>query len=186
MYAKYHTEAIVLGSTPRGEQDKTVTLYTRDFGLVRARASAIRSERSKMRYALQNYSIARISLVRGTSGWRAAGAQQLHDALKSENVRSFARIASLVERLVTGEEKNERLYVILADTHDALRRVQSASVELLAVARVLYTLGYLSSESLGSALFLATAYSEQELEVAEKEKKALLASVNRALSETHL
>jgi recombinational DNA repair protein (RecF pathway) len=50
MYQKYHTEAIVLGSIERGEADRTIALMTRDFGLVRARASAVRSETSKMRY----------------------------------------------------------------------------------------------------------------------------------------
>src|SRR5665213_2708544 len=70
MYQKYHTEALVLGSRESGEADKVFALFTRDFGLVRARASSVRSESSKMRYALQKYSRASISLVRGKRGWR--------------------------------------------------------------------------------------------------------------------
>ena len=53
MYQKYHTEALVLGSREQGEADKVFALYTKDFGLVRARASAVRREYSRMRYGLQ-------------------------------------------------------------------------------------------------------------------------------------
>jgi recombinational DNA repair protein (RecF pathway) len=73
-YEKYTTEAMVLTQVPRGEHDKVYALYTRDFGLVYARASAVRAEKSKMRYALQSHAHARVSLVRGSRGWRAAGA----------------------------------------------------------------------------------------------------------------
>ncbi|KKW47559.1 MAG: repair protein RecO protein, partial [Candidatus Kaiserbacteria bacterium GW2011_GWA2_58_9] len=74
MYQKYHTEALVLGNRERGENDRVFTLYTEEFGLVRARASAVRTEASRMRYALQNYSRARVALVRGKRGWRIGGA----------------------------------------------------------------------------------------------------------------
>src|SRR3989344_5353808 len=78
MYQKYHTEAIVLGNPERGESDRVFTLYTEEFGLVRARASAVRSEKSRMRYALQNYSRAHVALVRGKHGWRIGGAVYTH------------------------------------------------------------------------------------------------------------
>ena len=54
MYEKYQTEALVLGNREMGEADRVIALFTRDFGLVRARASSIRTERSKMRYAIQD------------------------------------------------------------------------------------------------------------------------------------
>ena len=75
MYQKYNTEALVLGSRETGESDRVYALFTKDFGLVRARASSVRSEKSLMRYALQNYSRANVSLVRG-GGWRAAGRRE--------------------------------------------------------------------------------------------------------------
>ena len=49
MYQKYQTEAIVLANREMGENDRVLALYTKDFGLVKARASAIRSEKSKAR-----------------------------------------------------------------------------------------------------------------------------------------
>src|SRR3989344_3992259 len=100
MYQKYHTEALVLGSREQGESDRVFSLYTRDFGLVRARASAVRSERSRMRYALQHYAHARVSLVRGKRGWRIAGTSVVRIATGDQKeVATFARIAELVKRL---------------------------------------------------------------------------------------
>src|SRR3989344_5345502 len=56
MYEKYQTEALVLGNREMGEADRMIVLFSRDFGLVRARAPAIRTERYKMRYALASLS----------------------------------------------------------------------------------------------------------------------------------
>lgn len=191
MYQKYQTEAIVLRSYERGEADRVFALYTKEFGFVWARCSAVRREGSKMRYALQNYARANVSLVRGNKGWRAAGASALAqiDALNVNGAKTFARIASLVERLVIGEEKNEYLFAALAEAQDALirePREAHATIELLCVARVLYALGYVSAEALGTALFSHTAYALPELTEAEAARAKLLSSVNKALSETHL
>ena len=80
MYQKYQTEALILGSREQGENDRLYTLFTREFGLVQARASAVRKETSRMRYALQNYARANAALVKGKRGWRMAGASSLAGA----------------------------------------------------------------------------------------------------------
>ncbi len=190
MYQKYHTEAIVLGSWTAGEADRAVALFTRDFGLVRARASAVRKEHSKMRYALQNYSHASISLIKGKRGWRVAGATALRVAQGDQHALStFARISELVMRLVHGEEKNEYLFAVVAEAHTALMRehIQAfATIEIVCVARVLYALGYISAEALETALFTHTAYTGEHLLEAETMRDKLLASINSAIAETQL
>lgn len=191
MYQKYQTEAIVLRSYERGEADRVFALYTKEFGLVWARASAVRRESSRQRYALQNYALANVSLVRGATGWRATGAaaRTYIESANTSGLATFARAASLVERLVGGEERNEYLFATLAEAHAALAREPKeahAAIELLCVARVLYSLGYVSAEALGTALFTHTAYSLPELTEAEAARTKLLSSVNKALSEAHL
>lgn len=196
MYAKYQTDALVLGSRNVGESDKLLTLYTCDFGLVRARASALRSEKSKMRYALQNFSRSQTALVRGLRGWRVAGALPRGSVREMgfDAMRSFARIAHLMTRL-TGEEKNEYLFETLAEARRALARAESGAlpmIELMCVARILYALGYISKEALELtaprelALFTHTTYTGEFLKDAEALREKLLGSVNRAIAETHL
>ena len=194
MYQKYHTDALVLSSRELGEADKNYALYTRDFGLVRARASAVRREKSRMRYALQNYSQANVSLVRGKRGWRVAGARPCQGVALTTGPRAvsaFARISELVLRLVQGEEKNEYLFAALSDAHRALFKENSQgalvpTIEIVCVARVLFALGYISAEALETALFSHTDYSIEHLREAVTHKDKLLASINKAISETHL
>ncbi len=190
MYQKYHTEAIVLGSTERGEADRTIALMTHDFGLVRARASAVRSEHSKMRYASQNYSRSVVSLVKGKRGWRLAGASARTLPTGSvAGVSAFVRIAELTLRLVAGEEKNEYLFDVLAESHRVLMdtRVEAVpTIEIVSVARVLYALGYISAEALQTTLFTHTQYGSEDMQEAEVLKETMLKSINRAIAETHL
>lgn len=189
MYQKYNTEAIVLGSREQGESDRVFALYTRDFGLVRARASAVRKETSRMRYALQSYSYSQVSLVRGKRGWRVGGATAGDKNIEGKNLPTFARIASLVLRLVAGEGQNEYVFATLSEAHDTLSKNPDearATIELVCVARILYGLGYLSEEALSTTLFAHTSYALEHVQEADALREKLLASVNRAINETHL
>ena len=190
MYQKYQTDALVIGSRESGENDRAFALYTRDFGLVRARASAVRKEKSRMRYALQNCARANVALVKGKRGWRIAGAASVRAASADlRGVAAFARISELVVRLVHGEEKNEYLFAALAETHDALMQEKCDAfgmIEIVCVARILYALGYISTEALKTALFTHTAYTGESLLEAETMKDKLLSTINRAIAETQL
>ena len=158
MYRIYHTEAFVLGSRPKGEDSKILILYTRELGLIYAHAQGIRKISSKLRFTLQDFSHARVDLVRGKEVWRVTTASPLvsHKTVCHSPIaeRIVARITSLVMRLVTGEESNEevfsammRAYDLLAVPHDA---AQYRVIELLSVARILVALGYLSRTTLGT------------------------------------
>lgn len=190
MYQKYQTEVLVLGSRESGENDRLYSLYTEDFGLVRARASAVRTEGSRMRYALQNYARANAALVRGKRGWRLAGASSIATAHgDTRGVTAFARIAELTIRLVHGEEKNGYLFAALAEAHSALMVEKCdafGTIEIVCVARILYALGYISTEALQTALFTHTAYTGESLLEAETLKDKLLSSINKAIAETQL
>lgn len=190
MYQKYHTDALVLGSRESGEADKVITLYTKDFGLVRARASAVRTEISRMRYALQNYTRSSVSLVRGKHGWRVVGGIAKKSSTgEYSSLAAFARIAELTKRLVTGEEENPYLFAALSEAHAALMQhpcPARATIEIVCVARMLYSLGYISADAQAAAIFTHTAYGAEDLEEAERAKKKLLSHINRAIAETQL
>lgn len=190
MYEKYTTDAIIIAAYEHGEHDKVFALYTRDFGLVRARASAVRKIESRMRSALALFSHASVSLVRGARGWRVAGARgESSEKLSSEGAHAYARIVQLVLRLVRGEETNPYLFDVLCGARSACVEkdgTRIAAAELLCVARVLYALGYLSPSALASALFVHAQYGEQDLSVVERVREDMLTSVNGAIAESQL
>ncbi|NBV76951.1 hypothetical protein EBR66_02230 [bacterium] len=189
MYHKYNTEALVLGSREYGESDRVFALFTKDFGLVRARAGAVRAESSKMRYALQSGSHITVSLVKGKRGWRAVGAVSLCKSLSPHSVTTFMRTARLVLRLVLGEEQNQYLFDTLLSERQVLvtaTKEECSVIELLSVARVLYSLGYLSPGALNTALFANTSFAEDDMESARVQRELFLSHINTALSESHL
>jgi len=189
-YEKYTTDALVLSAYDRGEHDKVFTLYTRDFGLVYARASAVRKLESRMRSALSLLTPTTVSLVRGARGWRVTGAQaQIFTVLSPEGAHTFARISKLTRRLVRGEEQHRYLFEVLSGARSACASMEGVSlstVELLCVSRVLYALGYLSPSALTSALFMHAQYTDDTLKIIEQTQGDVLVSINSAIAESQL
>ena len=184
MHHIHHTEAIVLGSRPKGEDSKILILYTRELGLIYAHAQGIRKLSSKLRFTLQDFSRANVDLVRGKEIWRVTTAspiasyQEISHSEKSGKI--IARTASLVMRLVKGEEANEEVFRALTRAYDLLslksEKLDYKVIELLSVARILIALGYLSRDTeQGEPLFTDVAYQHR-----------LIRDINQALAESQL
>jgi recombinational DNA repair protein (RecF pathway) len=160
-YSVYSTRGFILGSAPSGEASKVYSIYTEDFGLVRARAQNVRSLSSKLRYNLDDFALCAVALVRGKEFWRLTGAEK--EALDPSKAPARARVLNLLKRLVQGEEPNPELFAALK----GLARAALSETDALAAA--LGALGYLDlSEAEGKT---------------EREKVAL---INKALRETQL
>ncbi len=189
MYRKYAAEALVLGWRSEGEANKMYALMTKEFGLVWVRALAVRTEKSKMRYALQTGGHARVSLIRGKRGWRAGGAVPENDLLEGDAARAFARAASLALRLIHGEERNEYLFETLRAARTTLlaaSREAVPGIELLVVARMLHALGYLPGWSENNQALFEEEVSVGLGEHASTVREELIRSINTALASTHL
>lgn len=193
-YQTYTTDALVVGSRDRLTADRVITLFTRDAGLVHARAISVRKEQSKLRYGLQDFSFARVSLVRGKAGWRVIGAERacnLYFQADERNARAaILRVVRILRRLVQGEETNVPFYDILAEGLAVLASCEGGDVlraERILTLRLLHALGYVAPrvgyrESL-SAPSLASALSVRNEEAsAETMQKA----IDDALVVSHL
>jgi len=148
MRHKYETQGIVLARTPLGEANALVTLITPSLGLVRARAQGLRKPSAKLASSLTTLAESDLVLVRGKDGWRVAGAVLAENwfvRLQRHDPRArAARVSGLLLRLVAGEAHDSALYPIVNGFLDALATVPEdvhEAVELLAVLRILATLG---------------------------------------------
>lgn len=126
-YHLYHTHGFVLGSAPRGEGNRSFTLFTRELGLITATAQSVREERSKLRYGLAELSLSDITLVRGKDSWRLTSALCIENLYATfhhtpETVKLFGRIFRLLRRLVAGEEQNEQLFKAIEEAVEFLKR----------------------------------------------------------------
>jgi recombinational DNA repair protein (RecF pathway) len=160
-YAVYTTTGWVLSSAPSGEASRIYSIYTEDFGLIHAKAQGVRLLASKLRYNVEDYSLAVFSFVRGKEIWRLTGAEKLAVPEKQSMLR--ARVLNLVRRLVQGEERNETLFAALS----CLREESVSEISIL--SRVLSALGYLDLSSLSG-----------------KSDRESIALINKALKETQL
>lgn len=155
MHHIHHTKAFVLKNTPNKEADSIITLYTKDFGLIRAVAAGIRLEKSKLRYSLQNYSLSEVYLVNGKSDfWRITNATLIKNYFSELNSESnlsqktLIKTFNLILKVITGEERDLEMFEILNSGLEfiELQKEDEDSMELieiLLVLRMINKLGYI-------------------------------------------
>jgi DNA repair protein RecO len=150
-YSTYTTDAIIISMRDRMGSDRMVRLLTEELGMLDARASSVREEKSKMRYALQPFSIARVTLVRGKREWRLTGAECDTNVYFKAHTRSargaLLKLAKLIERLVVGEEPNGVLYRTAHDGFVHLAEDGSDGAFLVVAFRLLVALGYIAPDA---------------------------------------
>lgn len=196
MHHIYHTEGFILGSSASGEANRSFRIFTKELGLIKASAQGVRYLKSKLRYSLHDYSFAELSLVRGKEFWRVTGAikrQNVYEALRNDQevLAVFARVFSLLDRLLSGEEQNLGLFDYLREAvrfalSKKLPKPLVRNFEYILVLRILFSLGYLGT-SPDSATFVESPYWSDELLTEMNPVMArILEAINRSIKETQL
>jgi DNA repair protein RecO len=191
----YTTPAVVLESFPGREADRRYTLFTREFGIIRATATGVRQSTSKLRYALQEFSVLDVSLVRGREWWRITNASAGENLFWRERknqavVEAVARIFRLLIRLVPGEEKNELLYDEISRALDFLSKHELsgedvAAFEQVMVLRVLRDLGYVGEDAKLTEFFKSDLHTKL-LKSAQTHRRQILTAINYSLQQSQL
>ncbi len=153
-YEKYSTDAIICGSFDRHTSDKAYLLFTREAGMVRATATSVRTEKSKQRFSLQDFSLARVSLVSGKAGWKITGTEPIGNPFMNSKDRAVRTLVHAVvralKRFVSGEEPQPELF---ADVWEVLSAVDSLPnqaaeqigfLQLMTEVRMAHKLGYIA------------------------------------------
>jgi len=157
-YYTYTTEAIVCGTRDRNTTDRSYLLFTRDGGMLYAEARGARREGSKQRYALQDFTRVRISLVRGKAGWRVGSVEALENYYTTAADRaargSVVALVKLLRRFARGEEPARHLYEYAQRALCVLcSEVPNRSlVERFVQVHILAQLGYVAGGSLPDSL----------------------------------
>lgn len=192
-YHIYQTRGFVIRGANMGEADRTIFIFTEHLGLLAVNARAARKVSSKLRHSLQNYSFARVALVRGKNVWWLTDAEELASFSATQDMAKLKLIAgvfSLVSRFVHGEGENKMLFWGLEDIFSFLQREELSdkemlSTETIAVCRILSALGYVGeSETLAS--FLNFPISRPILSNFLSHRMEASQEINRALRESQL
>ncbi len=194
MHHIYHTEGIILDSKNMGEANRYITIYTKELGMVRAMVQGIRHGRSRLRYALADFSYAKIDLVRGRDVWRITSATPIESFagvfLRDETRACATQMTKLALRLCQGEEGSEALFEHLIFSFRSLSDISLTplvlkNLELVIVLRILYHLGYIAKTDDMDHL-IESPLTEELAHRAGELRRQIVPEINRSLRETQL
>ena len=193
-YRHYEVEGLIINHRNLGEANRLYQVLTDDFGLINVLAQGVRLDKSKLRHHLQNFSFARLVLVRGREFWRVVGVSDI--GLPKKRTREvllfFKKISLVLLRLIHGEDPRSLLYQDLKRAFDlilareSLSEEELANLEIFILARIFLKLGYLA-EALGSKkIFSEENFSWPEVAEAGALRISLIRQINQALELSQL
>lgn len=191
MYAIHTTPGFVIESRPWGDAGKIISIFARDLGLVSAAAQGIRLEKSKLRYHAQDCSLGSFSLVKGKEFWRLTSARSDEAGSTGPAYAYIApRLASVLKRLMPGEEPHPDLYDLVEACLAFSRAFPSLDpqrlqvLESVAVFSMLRALGYIAPPAGFAAA--KPPKSLADLDAAAPLRADLNRHINTAFRESHL
>ena len=188
------TPAYILSSRDIGEASKILTLFSRDHGVIEGIAQGVRFNKSKLRYALPEFSRPLVSLVRGREYWRIVGAvyhpREEVAPPPGEALTLYVRVLALIRQLAPLEAENQELFI---EIEQAFRHLRALSVpeelknfEAILVLRVLKNLGYIGERAALSKFMDSFVWSSGILgEISDVREEAIRA-INESLAATQL
>ena len=190
----HHTEGFVISGSNYGEANRYLSIFTKDFGLVRASAQSLRKVSSKLRFSLQDFSYSKIDLVRGKEIWRVTNAKKISGFEKLnkhlETLKLLANIFRLIRRLCHGEEENPELFTYLQEIYSFLEKEELSKEDLknfeaISVLKILYYLGYIG-DGKDLSIFVSNSLSHSMLGQAKTVRRVLIEEINKSLRESQL
>lgn len=205
MHHIYRTEAIVLSSRPSGETGKYLTVLSREYGVLKIEAAAVRKNDSKLRQSIQDYSVANISFVRGKTGNKLVNASFVsnffYDLNQTKFLKSLTKVFRLIEKMIVDEEKDVTVFDLLIESADILKKNANIlktdfeykdfleALEIMVVYRILSGLGYISGDK-GHNFIISENIDNNLIDkvknLSKKDKEHLIRLINLAINESHL
>ncbi len=138
MFVHHRTNAFILKEAQIGEADKIFTLFTEDFGKIDVLAKSIRKIASKLKGGTPLFSISEIGFIMGRSRRTLTDAVLINgfEDIKQnlENIKIARDIAWLIDNLIKGPQKDDRLWQLLLEVFAALNEPKRTTQD----ARLLY------------------------------------------------
>lgn len=190
MYSKLSTRAIILKSEQVGEKDVFLSLFTREFGFIYARATGVRTTHSRLRFALQPMTLSFVSVVHGKSGWVITNATFLRSYyFDSEHIfqkQTLSKIIFLLNRLYIGEESNVYLYDFLEENLTMISKSTDTAQdmklhEVFTVFKMLEKLGYIENDKMVKPLLDTEICDQVVREYILENQKLITPFINNAI-----
>ena len=119
-YKTFKTNAVVIREEETGEANKILFLYTENFGRIKVLAKGIRKIKAKLKGGFQVLNYISLEFIQGKNFFIATDAI-LRDGFLNikkgiKEFRSSIYICSVLDKLIKGEERDERIWNLFFET----------------------------------------------------------------------
>jgi DNA repair protein RecO len=192
-YHIYTTDGIILKRKTFGEADVLLYVLTSDLGLIIASARSARVSSSKLRPALQEYTLVSLSCVKGKNGWKITNVIEKGSfffGYSSYSNKVMSQIVSILLKMIPGETPHKEVFQTVKSGFEFLKSLSKEKVsnfEALIVLRILWELGYVENKQ-EITVFLKNKeeWNELILKKVSNNIKKIISIINKALKESHL
>lgn len=170
-YELYQTEGIIIKHREMGEADSILSVFTKDFGRIELMAKGVRRLNSKLRPHLNIFDYSRFAFVSGKEFWRLTDAEKISSwkniGRDKTKMVSLAKIMKVLDKMLQGEEKQEKLWNLIKNAADFLNnhnlpKDEIKIFETVVTFRILFSLGYIdNSEGFSAQLAASNDLSPQ-------------------------
>lgn len=210
MHPIHHSDAFVLDTEGQGEANATVVLFTRELGLISARAQGLRKSAAKLRSHVVPYAYIEVDLVRGRGLWRLISAktvankvqekpkkrasQEPHEKIdepddrRGSHTRAFVRLLALIERLVPSEgAPDEELFNHVVTSFSLMHdmALPKKYIDTLMLWKAVSILGY-GGNDIRSEILFTLPLPDAARDMTEEDNTTLIKIVTDALHHSHL
>lgn len=190
-YASYITDALVCGARDSNTADRSFLLFTPHVGMLSATARSVREERSRQRFALQEFALVRVTLIKGRAGWRIGSVESVDNFYARSTTKaargSVVALVRQLRRFIHGEEAVPELFAFVIAALQLLSEdiQQRSFVDKVIQLRLLEQLGYIAKKDIPTSL-LETAIADIPLLSEAALEHRLDKVLEHAVSASHL
>jgi len=147
----YKTEGIIIKKEDKGEDNKKLAIFSKDYGKIYLIAKSVRKSSSKIAPHVELFSLVDIGFVLGKAQKIITSSQEIKKfqsfSKSPEKFKAASHIAELVFKYVPEEEVDEEIYKMLLSAYEYLEENDFSDLEFGYVLRyfefrLLSLLGY--------------------------------------------
>lgn len=129
----YKTKGIIIRKRDLSEADRLLTVYTKDFGKILAKAKAVKKSQAKLKGHLELFLYSDLMFAEGRSLDIVTGAETINSFSSLHNdLSSLAAaycLSELIDRLIAGPEPDENVWRLILSSFEGLN--QGGDMKLL-------------------------------------------------------
>jgi DNA repair protein RecO (recombination protein O) len=135
MFINYRTEGLILKKENRGEADRTFSLYTKDFGIIKVLGKGIRKISSKLRAGVEVFYFSEIEFIQAKRHKTLIDAVLIDDFGKIRKdlsrFKTACQISDIAIDFLKGQEGDKKIWPLLLEIFRKLNNIPEGKSQLL-------------------------------------------------------